>query len=173
MRAHGQAFRRRLRLRSGRRVCWRISTASSIRAPLHRRAPTACSISGPSRAISAITAWPSAAWSTFRNRAPRPAAAASTSPSTAARRTARPSATTSSLDTGFARWADTNKFIMLFPQTATCRTQSAGVLGLVGLYGPRLFDQERAADHRRAPDAAAARRSRARRRCISASWWTS
>ena len=37
-------------------------------------------------------------------------------------------------DSGYARWADTNNIIVLFPQTAADAAQSARLLGLVGLH---------------------------------------
>ncbi len=51
-------------------------------------------------------------------------------------------------DTGFARWADTNRLIVLFPQAETSAINPQALLGLVGLHGARLSDARGAADRR-------------------------
>ena len=49
-------------------------------------------------------------------------------------------------ESGFAEIADTNRLIVLFPQVEGEHDQPARLLGLVGLYRPRLSRQGRAAD---------------------------
>jgi poly(3-hydroxybutyrate) depolymerase len=56
-------------------------------------------------------------------------------------------------DTGFANWADANRLIVLFPQVDHEHAQSAGLLGLVGLHGPRVSDPQGAAGGGRAAHA--------------------
>ena len=127
--------------------------------PARRRAlgqASSTSTSTPSPESLSTTAWPTAASSTcpLHARALRPAA--SISPFTAAPRTARPSATLSSTDSGFARWADSNDLVIAVPAGRDHAHEPAGLLGLVGLHRPRLPDPRRATDHGRLPYARAA-----------------
>ena len=43
-------------------------------------------------------------------------------------------------ETGFTRWADTNRLIVLYPQTTTGALNPQSCSGLVGLHRPRLPD---------------------------------
>ena len=62
-------------------------------------------------------------------------------------------------DSGYARWADTNNIIVLFPQTATTPLNPQGCWDWWGYTGAELSDPRRPADHRRLPHAGAALRA--------------
>ncbi len=63
--------------------------------------------------------------------------------------------------TGYDRWADANRIVVLYPQVRGVEVlapQSARLLGLVGLLGRRLRGQGRRTTLRRTPHARGARR---------------
>ena len=120
VRLHRQALHRRLRLRPGRGAAGADLRDVEAARRCSRPAPSSCSTSARSHASSSNHGLSDDGHRLrAAARAPRSAAAACTSPSTAAGRTARSSATPSRAIRAIARWADTNTLIVLFPQTAT------------------------------------------------------
>ena len=141
LRPHRRALHHRLRLRPGGRSCWPTSMASSSRA---RRSRPASSSSSTSRSSSAT--WPGMASPTRRRlRAavlPRRARAAACTSSSMAAISSAPRSGTLHQGYGLCRLGRCQPSDRAVSRRSPPARQPAGLLGLVGLYGPRLLTRK-------------------------------